>query len=297
MLGRGRGVDLAHGRPERAVEIGRAEERDHVLLEDPLAVAVRQVGRLEAGRRVELDLAVLQGRVDVEEDRQAVIEALPPDAPLVDQRPGAHLGLVLGHPEVDELAVDDDLGGRPRLDGVDRPLRVDDGRRREDARVVVDRPVDLRLGERRPGPELRPGRLGGLAGWDPVERGVDDLGQGRQQRVVEVAVGQQRQHRGLVDRLALVVREIRRREPGAGVELDLAVALGGVEIEQDDQPVVEADPPHAPLVHQRLRVRFGLVGREVVAIEPLRVDDDLGLRLRLDGIDDRLGLRPGRRGE
>ena len=51
-------------------------------------------------------------------------------------------------------------------------------------------------------------------------------------------------------------------------------------------------PPDAPLVHQRCGVGLGLVGRDVVAAERLRVDDDLGLGLRLDGVDDRLGLRP-----
>ena len=82
-------------------------------------------------------------------------------------------------------------------------------------------------------------------------------------------------------------------EPGPRVELDLTVLEGGVEVEQDDQAVVDAGPPDAPLVHQRGGVRLGLVGRDVVAAERLRVDDDLGLGLRLDGIDDRLGLTLG----
>jgi hypothetical protein len=36
-----------------------------------------------------------------------------------------------------------------------------------------------------------------------------------------------------------------------------------------------------------------LVGRDVVAAEGLRIDDDLGLGLCLDRVDDALGLEPG----
>ena len=80
-----------------------AQERQHVVLEDRLALGVGQERRLEAGRGVELDLPVLERRVDVEEDRQAVVEPAPADAPLVDQREGARLGLLGRHAVVDEL--------------------------------------------------------------------------------------------------------------------------------------------------------------------------------------------------
>ena len=55
-------------------------------------------------------------------------------------------------------------------------------------------------------------------------------------------------------------------------------------------PSFEPDPADAPLVHERLGVGLGLLGRDVVAAETLRVDHDLGLRLGLDRVDDELGL-------
>ena len=60
---------------ERPVEVGVPQVRHHVVVEDRLALAVGQERRLEAWSGVELHLAVLEGRVDVEEDRQAVVEA------------------------------------------------------------------------------------------------------------------------------------------------------------------------------------------------------------------------------
>ena len=72
---------------------------------------------------------------------------------------------------------------------------------------------------------------------------------------------------------------------------------GCVEVEQDHQPVVDSVAPDAPLVHQGLRVRLRLLGRDVVAPERLCVDDDLGLGLGLDGIDDQLGLLTSLRAE
>ena len=86
-------------------------------------------------------------------------------------------------------------------------------------------------------------------------------------------------------------------EAGAAVELDLAVLEARIEVEQDHQAVVDAGTPDAPLVHQRCSVASASVGRDVVAPEGLRVDHDLGLRLRLDGVDDRLGLALRRRRE
>src|SRR4029079_15031972 len=92
---------------------------------------------------------------------------------------------------VDGLRIDDDFRTSPRLDRVDGRLGLDDLRWREDAGVVVDRPVDLRIRERR-------------ARWDPLvfgrrlrrttagARGTDrrlhDLAERRQQRVIELLV-------------------------------------------------------------------------------------------------------------
>ena len=64
----------------------------------------------------------------------------------------------------------------------------------------------------------------------------------------------------------------------------------GVEVEQDDQAVVDPGAPDAPFVHQRGGMDLCFLGRDVVAPKGLRIDHDLGLGLRLDGIDDRLGL-------
>ena len=81
----GRGIDPAQRDRQRAVEVRIAQEREHVVLEDRLALAVGEEGRLEPGCRIELDLAVFEGRVDVEEDGKAVVEPGATDAPLVDQ--------------------------------------------------------------------------------------------------------------------------------------------------------------------------------------------------------------------
>jgi hypothetical protein len=70
---------------------------------------------------------------------------------------------------------------------------------------------------------------------------------------------------------------------------DLAVLERGIEVEQDHEAVVDPGAADAPLVHERLGVGVGVVGRDVVATEGLRVDHDLGLGLRLDGVDDLLG--------
>ena len=99
----------------------------------------------------------------------------------------------------------------------------------------------------------------------------------------------ERQHVVLVDRLALVTRDIGLVEASTRVQVDLAVLQRRVDVEQDDQPVVDAAAPDIPLVHQGGRVRLGFLGRDVVTPERLGVDDDLGLRLRLDGVDDLLG--------
>ena len=118
VLAGGGGVDPGQRHQQRVVEALVAQQRQHLVLEDPLALLVRQVERPEAGRRVELDLpahAPAGLRVDVHEDRQAVVEALPAHAPLVDQRDRVRLGR-LGRRARLHLRVDDDLGAGALLD-------------------------------------------------------------------------------------------------------------------------------------------------------------------------------------
>ncbi len=138
-----------HG--QRAVEVGILQVRQHVVVEDRLALAVRQERLLETGTGIQLDLAVLEIRLHVEEDHQAVVEALASDAPLVHQGTRLGVGLVGRRVFAAVLGVDDDLRAGPRLDRVDRLFRRGDGRRRQDAGVVVDRAVDLGLREGRAG--------------------------------------------------------------------------------------------------------------------------------------------------
>ena len=80
-------------------------------------------------------------------------------------------------------------------------------------------------------------------------------------------------------------------EPCARVERDLAMRQARVEVEQDDQAVVDPGSPDAPLVHERRSLGLGSSG--VMSSRPSAwcVDDDLDLRLRLDGVDDLLRLR------
>ena len=89
-LCRGRGVDPIHRHQEGVVEPLLAQQRQHLLVVDLLALLVGEVEPGEARGGVELDLATHAAaglRVDVHEDREAVVEAFPADAPLVDQRP------------------------------------------------------------------------------------------------------------------------------------------------------------------------------------------------------------------
>ena len=99
MLRRRRGVHPLERHGQRAVEIGRLEVGQHVVLVDRLALTVRQERLLEAGTRVQLDLAVPQVRLHVEEDHEAVVEALASDAPLVHQglRAFASVSSVVGY--------------------------------------------------------------------------------------------------------------------------------------------------------------------------------------------------------
>ena len=262
VLGCRRGIDLLERHVEGGVEVGRAEVREHVVVEDRLALGVREVGRLEPGRGVQLDLAVFEARVHVEEDDHAVVEARPPDAPLVDQCAGLGLGL-LGRQAVRAavLRVDDDLGAGPRLDLVDRRLGRDDRLRAEDAGLVVDGAVGLGVRERRAG--RGPGRAIRSPPASALERAADDL--------CECRRGPPRRASPPWSSGSMSVSKMPwrsgwlTREAGACIELDLPVLEARVEVEQDDEPVVDAGPPDAPLVHQGGGMGLGLLGRDVVA--------------------------------
>jgi hypothetical protein len=203
VLRRRRRVDLGERRGEGAVEIAAAKVGQHVVLVDRLALGVRQEGGLEPRAGVQLDLAVLEVRLHVEEDHEPVVEALAPDAPLVHQRPRLRLGLLGGREAAAVLGVDDDLGAGPRLDAVDRGFGLDDRVRREDAREVVDGAVRLGLGEGRPG--WHPGRAGRIAAGRRVrgvQRPVDHRARATGRRRRNARPGE-REHVVLVDRLEL----------------------------------------------------------------------------------------------
>ncbi len=234
---------------------------------------------------------MLERRVDVEEDDHPVVEAGPPDVPLVDECAGARFGLRRVDAVVGQLAVDHDLGAGPRLDAVDDRLRPDDRVGAQDPGEVVDRPVRLWVGE---GRARRRSGGGGLAGvHGRIEGRLEDMAERDEDGAVDVAAPEQRHHLVVEDRLSRIGVEVGRLEAVAGVQLDLPVFEARVELEQDDQAVVDAGLPDAPFVHQRAGVRGGFVGREVVAAHRLRVDHDLDPGLGLDRVDDLLGLGDG----
>ena len=112
---------------------------------------VRNDGR-EAGPGVELHLPVAEVVAQVEEDGQAVVEAVPTDAPLVDERDGVLLGAcrVVGGLGL-HLRVDDELGAGALLDGGDGLAELVDRLGADDLGVVVDAQALDGVRERRPG--------------------------------------------------------------------------------------------------------------------------------------------------
>ncbi len=93
----------------------------------------------EPGPGVELDLAVARVvLVQVEQDDQAVVDALAADAPLVHERDRVGLGLRGRDAVRHELGVDDHLGSGPVLDAVDRGLDLTPDAVGEHPRRVVD---------------------------------------------------------------------------------------------------------------------------------------------------------------
>ncbi len=151
----GVGIDPRQRRREGAVQIPRPEQRQHLVLEDGLPLLVRQERRPIPGSGVQLDLPVDERWIEIEQDDQAVVEALATHAPLVHERPGVPLRLLLRHAGVDDLAVDDDLRAGAVLDGVDRGLRRADRLRAEHPGVVVDRLILDRVGKRRAAGHVR----------------------------------------------------------------------------------------------------------------------------------------------
>ena len=158
VLGRRGVVDLLHRHQQRPVEVAPLEQRQHLVLVDRLAVRVRQELGPVARAGVQLDLAVA-GVVglEVEQDHEAVVEALAADAPLVHQLLGVGLGRrgVLGARRL--LRVDDDLGAGPLLDRVDHRLDLGHRGAAEHARRVVDGLVVDGIRERRAGRDRGPG--------------------------------------------------------------------------------------------------------------------------------------------
>ena len=67
VLGRGRGIDPLERDGQGAIEVGRAQVRQHVVVVDRLALLVRQERRLEPRAGIQLDLTVLEVRLEVEE--------------------------------------------------------------------------------------------------------------------------------------------------------------------------------------------------------------------------------------
>ena len=125
---RGRGVDIGEGDLECAVEIGRVlrQERLHVVVEDCLAIGVGHERGLEPVAGIERHLAVDQVALHVEEDHEAVVEALAADAPLVEQGQRVVIGHRLAVDLLD-LGVDGDLRPGANLDRLDRCLGRRDG--------------------------------------------------------------------------------------------------------------------------------------------------------------------------
>ena len=75
------GIDRVEGSQQRLVEVALAQVGQHDALEDGLALVRAEIGRLEAGTRLEAHGAVLAALVQVEDDDQAVVEPGPTRRP------------------------------------------------------------------------------------------------------------------------------------------------------------------------------------------------------------------------
>jgi hypothetical protein len=168
----------------KPVEQGRVEVavlclRQHRVIDDRGRLVLAEVVREIARARVEIDLAVpLAPRVHVEQDDQAVVDALPADAPRIHDRDrirprgcGGDVGVIARPGHDRELRLGPIPNGlRDRLGLADRCLRPD-------ARVVVDvdaRPVrrEIHRGdERRAHEPGRGGEHGGCEGGEAARGG------------------------------------------------------------------------------------------------------------------------------
>ena len=192
---------------QRAVEVAPLEQRQHVVLEDRLALRVGQERRAEPGPGVQLDLAVARVvLVEVEQDHEAVVEARAGRRPTGPSAPGRCCSASLGRLAArDELGVDDDLGAgaRPRS-------------RRSSPRPVA---IGRRRGARRPC-RRRPGRRPGAGTAGPAASGEADGDEARaataeRRRDARRAARRRRAH-GAHDTRARGVRRRRRGAVGAG---------------------------------------------------------------------------------
>ena len=162
VLGRRVRVDLVHRHEQRAVEVALLQERQHVVLEDRLALLVAEERRAIAGPGIQLDLAVLARR-----GRGRRGSTSPSSKP---RRPTPHWSIsacasasaALSVDErPDDLGVDDDLGAGPVADRLDLRLDLRDRVGPEDAGLVVDVLAGDRVRERRSGrPDDRRNRAG-----------------------------------------------------------------------------------------------------------------------------------------
>ena len=163
--------DQADGRVDDATDGQRDRVGSHALLDGldrvarcrvqvPIGRARHERAVDEAGQGVLVDvlpdeprpavqahLAVDEVRLEPDQQHQAVVEAGPPDAPLVDEGGCLRQVLVLGDARV-HLDVDHDLGPGLCLDGIDARLEVRDRLRFQHAGLVIHATFRHRVGER-----------------------------------------------------------------------------------------------------------------------------------------------------
>ena len=109
-------VDVAQAREQGAVDVALVGQREHLVVDDGRGLVLVQVALEEARAGVEVDLAVvLAALVHVEQDDEAVVDALPADAPGVHDRHRVRPG---------GLGRDVEVVARP---GHDRELRLGPG--------------------------------------------------------------------------------------------------------------------------------------------------------------------------
>jgi hypothetical protein len=118
-----------------------------------------------------------------------------------------------------------------------------------------------------------------MTGPRPGRRGRVDTLYDRQQRGVDVAPPQVREHGLFEDGLSL---RVHHRVSRSGVQLHLPVTEARIEVDQDDETVADASPSHIPLVEEGGRVTLGLLEGVALGLD-LRVHHHLRTRPFLDG--------------